>query len=166
MAHHKVKKYPDNLILKKLREDMGLSTRALADKLGINRTSVWELEKGYTRLNQETLQIYSDFFNVSYDYLLGKQEQALIEKGFSTEQVQLLLSNDKVIRDLQVKAYVVLSEIIKIDDIKVVIAVMMDLLKEDTERDYNKEIREKYERLSKEIDKELLETKKTNNEEE
>ena len=135
-----------------------MKSKQLAEKLGINRSAVWELENGYVRLNQEYLQIYSDFFNVSYDYLLGRQQKALISQGLGQDQVELLLSNDRVLRDLQVKAYVILSEIMKEDDIKVVIAVMMDMLKDD-ERDVNKEIREKYEKITSSL-KELPYEKK------
>ena len=143
MPTKRVKVAPDNDIIRELRESHNLSIRDLAAKLNVSRTSVWELEKGYIRMNQDYLQIYSDFFNVSYDYLLGKQKNELVNKGFSNEQVAILLSDQKVIQDLQVKAYVILSMIMKEEDIKVVIAVMMDMLKESN-IDVKKEIEERY----------------------
>ena len=146
----KQKLYPDNNIIRELRESRNLSIRDLADKLNISRSSVWELEKGYTRMNQEYLQIYADFFNVSYDYLLGKQKNELVNKGFSKEQVAILLSDQKVIQDLQVKAYVILSMIMKEEDIKVVIAVMMDMLKE-SDIDVKEELQKRYTALKDQL---------------
>ena len=150
MPTKRVKVAPDNDIIRELRESHNLSIRDLAAKLNVSRTSVWELEKGYIRMNQDYLQIYSDFFNVSYDYLLGKQKNELVNKGFSNEQVAILLSDQKVIQDLQVKAYVILSMIMKEEDIKVVIAVMMDMLKESN-IDVKKEIEERYALLKEKL---------------
>lgn len=150
MPTKRVKVAPENDIIRELRESRNLSIRDLAEKINVSRTSVWELEKGYVRMNQDYLQIYSDFFNVSYDYLLGKQKNELVNKGFSNEQVAILLSDEKVIQDLQVKAYVILSMIMKEDDIKVVIAVMMDLLK-DSNIDVKEEMQKRYSALKDQL---------------
>lgn len=145
---HRERKYPENEVVKRLREDKGYSLRDLAAKTGINRTTLWEIEQGYTRLNQQTLQIYSDFFNVSYDYLLSQQKNELIKKGLTHNEVAILLSNDKVIHDLQVKAFVILSMLMKEDDINVTIRVMLDMLKESN-IDVKEEYQKRYERLLK-----------------
>jgi len=159
---HKIVKYPENIVVKNLREEHGLSLRDLEQATGLNHTTLWEIEKGYTRLNQQTLQIYSDFFNVSYDYLLGKQKNELAEKGLTRQEIALLLSNDKVIRDLQVRAMVILSMLIKEDDINITIRVMLDMLKE-SDIDVKEEYIKKYERLNQSYElenkKELLEKK-------
>lgn len=147
MGSHKDKKYPANDIIRQLREQNGFSLRDLEKEIGLNHATIWEIENGYTRLNQQTLQIYSDFFHVSYDYLLGQQKNELIEKGLTQNQVALLLSNDKVIRDLQVRAFIILSMLIKEDDINVTIRVMLDMLK-DSDIDVKQEYIKKYERLN------------------
>lgn len=144
----KTKKYPQNDIIKELRENRGLSQRELSSKLGLSRTSVWELENGYVRLNQETLQLYSDFFHVSFDYLLGKQRENLVLKGFTESQITDLLSNEKVIKDLQVKAIVILTMITKQDDLEQIILLMAHLLKESG-INANEELKEKYQKYLK-----------------
>lgn len=66
--------------LKELRESRGLSQEALADLLGIPRSSLAHYESAENeekaRLpRRERLEKIADFFGVSVDYLLGRTEE-------------------------------------------------------------------------------------------
>lgn len=61
-----------NSILRGLRIEKGLSQQALADLLGISKSSVNMYERGERQPNFETLEIIADFFNVDIDFLLGR----------------------------------------------------------------------------------------------
>jgi transcriptional regulator with XRE-family HTH domain len=65
--------------LKELRESRGLSQEALADTLGIPRSSITHYEKSEhgdrERLpRKERLEKIADYFGVSVDYLLGRTD--------------------------------------------------------------------------------------------
>ena len=57
--------------LKELRIEKGLTQEKLAKKIGINRTTIAKIESGDRDLTLDHIQRMSDFFNVSYDYILG-----------------------------------------------------------------------------------------------
>lgn len=59
--------------LKKLREERKLSQQQLADKLSINRSTYARYELGQTQPDYDTLRKIADFFEVSVDYLLGRE---------------------------------------------------------------------------------------------
>lgn len=63
------------------REDM--SQEALAEKLGISRPAVSEIEKGSRRVTSDELIRLSKVFHVSVDYLLGlaKEPKVVLEKA-------------------------------------------------------------------------------------
>lgn len=60
--------------LKKLRNQNNLSQQALADRLGINRSTYSRYESGVIQADYETLQKIADFYGVSVDYLLGRTD--------------------------------------------------------------------------------------------
>ena len=59
-------------ILKSLRNERGLSQQALADQLGIKRSTIGNYEQGTRSPDMETLEAIADYFNVDLDYLYGK----------------------------------------------------------------------------------------------
>ena len=61
--------------LKELRIEKGLTQEKLAKKIGINRTTIAKIESGDRDLTLDHIQRMSDFFNVSYDYILGKSNE-------------------------------------------------------------------------------------------
>ena len=62
--------------LKQLREDAHLSQAALGKKIGVKQSSVgmWESGRNYPELS--AVIALADYFNVSVDYLLGRDEPA------------------------------------------------------------------------------------------
>jgi len=61
--------------LKRLRKDMNMTQWELADRIGINRSSMSMYERGERTPLVGTLEIIAKFFNVSTDYLLGNDSQ-------------------------------------------------------------------------------------------
>ena len=60
--------------ISKLRERRGLSQVQLAEKLHMSQGSLGMYETGKRKPSLETLELIADFFNVSTDYLLGREE--------------------------------------------------------------------------------------------
>ena len=59
--------------LKELRIQSGYTQTELALKLGVNQTTVKNWEKGNTQTDFETLIKLADLFDVTTDYLLGRE---------------------------------------------------------------------------------------------
>lgn len=64
-------KYAFNQRLKELRAKRNLSQQALADKIGISKSSINMYERGEREPSIETLKVFADFFNVDMNHLLG-----------------------------------------------------------------------------------------------
>lgn len=60
--------------LKQLREELNMTQKELADKLGISRAAVGLYEQGKRNVDNDTLLKLSEIFNVSTDYLLGNTD--------------------------------------------------------------------------------------------
>ncbi len=61
--------------LKELREKAGLSQYSFADAFGVAQSTVGGWESGKREPNFETMQRLADFFDVSIDFLLGRNEK-------------------------------------------------------------------------------------------
>ncbi|MBN2910803.1 helix-turn-helix transcriptional regulator [Polycladomyces sp. WAk] len=66
-------KFGDRIAL--LREKAGLTQEQLAQKIGISRAALAKYEKSRREPDFETLDKIADFFNVSVDYLLGRNKE-------------------------------------------------------------------------------------------
>lgn len=64
-----------NLRLKELREERYKSQQVFADVFGVAQSTVGMWESGSRTPNPETMGKLADFFGVSVDYLLGREEQ-------------------------------------------------------------------------------------------
>lgn len=60
--------------LKKLRSEKKLTLRELAEILNIHRDSLMRMENGMQGISDEYLKIFSEFYGVSTDYILGLSE--------------------------------------------------------------------------------------------
>jgi repressor LexA len=63
-----------NRRIKELRYNAKLSQQALADKIGVSKSSINMYERGEREPSIETLEAIADFFNVDMNYLLGKSD--------------------------------------------------------------------------------------------
>lgn len=63
--------------LKKLRKEHGYSQKALADLLGITQQAVYKYENLSVEPDIRTLICLADIFNVSVDYLIGRESETV-----------------------------------------------------------------------------------------
>ena len=78
--------------IKILRENKGLSQKALADKLGITRSSVNAWEQGISVPSTQYILELANLFEVSTDYLLNfKNDKAINIEGLNEKEVKIVL---------------------------------------------------------------------------
>lgn len=88
--------------LKKLRKEKNLSQSELGNVLGVSKVSISGYEKGTRVPSIENLLILLDFFNVSADFLLGRELNVVCEDDESVPAV-LAISDIEIIRELRSK---------------------------------------------------------------
>ena len=66
-------------VLKKIREENGLTQDQMAERILVSRQAVSRWETGETQPNTETLKILSKEFNVSINTLLGSPRQLICQ---------------------------------------------------------------------------------------
>ena len=67
--------FKDNL--RELRRRKGLSQVELAEKMGFSKSLIGLYETGDRRPSFEALEAIADFFNISIDYLMGKDSKSI-----------------------------------------------------------------------------------------
>ena len=60
--------------IKELRINKSLSQEQLADRLGVTKQAISQMERGVRKPSVPMLEALCDIFNVSTDYLLGKED--------------------------------------------------------------------------------------------
>jgi len=78
--------------IRQIRESLGLSQQALAEKLGVSRPSISQIENGERKVCAEELESLAGIFNMSTDALLDARKEPQVkirEKGevYRTEPV-------------------------------------------------------------------------------
>lgn len=63
--------------IRELRSAKSLNQEQLADKLGLTKQAISQYERGVRKPSVPVLEALCDFFNVSSDYLLGKDDVTL-----------------------------------------------------------------------------------------
>ena len=61
--------------LEELRKEKGLKKSETARAVGLPYTSYISYEKGERGLNRKMLELFADYYGVSFDYLLGKTDE-------------------------------------------------------------------------------------------
>lgn len=62
--------------IRSLREKMGLTQKELASKLNVPNQNISNYERGFRQPDYDTLQLIADFFEVTTDYLLGRNNKS------------------------------------------------------------------------------------------
>lgn len=76
----------------KLRKGLGFTQKEMALRLGIDRSVLNRIENGVRPVREAELKIFADYFNVSADYLIGRETPEAAP--LSTEQIALLKGFD------------------------------------------------------------------------
>ncbi len=71
-----------------LRKDAQMSQQQLADKIGVNKQTISQYERGVREPQFDTLGKLCDFFNVSIDYLLGRDSVTM--RLLTSDEVKLI----------------------------------------------------------------------------
>lgn len=74
-----------------LSKKQGLSVFDLAEKLGLSRNSIYSWKKSSPKA--DTLEKVANYFNVSIDYLVGREEKN--NTSFASDDLDKILDNAK-----------------------------------------------------------------------
>ena len=77
-----------------LRERCGLNQKELAENLHMNRSVLNRIESGTRPVRDDELKIFADYFDVSADYLLGRDATKI--SSLSEEQKTALKAYDEL----------------------------------------------------------------------
>lgn len=79
-------------MLRKIRENADVSVKTLADFLKVDRKTIYNWECKATDIPSSMLIKLADFFNVSTDYLLGRNQQdyILVKKEYITQLTEIV----------------------------------------------------------------------------
>lgn len=78
--------------LKALRTDKGLSQKEMAEYLGISQPAYANYERQAREADYETLKKLADYFNVTTDYLLGREDKTTLTTKDKKEITEILES--------------------------------------------------------------------------
>lgn len=109
--------------LKQLRKMRGLSQIALADKVGISKSTIGAYETEDRKPSREALLTLAEFFGVSVDYLLGDDSRSTyhMDPEFAYKAQQTYIDErTRILLDVKEK----LSD----EDIEVVVALVKALM--------------------------------------
>lgn len=76
-----------------LREKRDWTQTRLASELGISKSIMSKIENGSRKLSTEELDKLSDIFNVTADYLLGRNDYPLYNQKTDQYDLELLLNS-------------------------------------------------------------------------
>ena len=78
--------------LKEIREEVGLSQKALAEKLGVSHTNIYNYEVGRTEPSVEMLIKLAAALDVSVGYLVGAEgdDGQVVPKDLTEDEKKLL----------------------------------------------------------------------------
>ena len=80
------------LRLKELRNNKGLSQAAIAERFGITQQAYANYERGTRQPDYDTLNKLADYFNVTTDYLLGREDKTTLTTKDKKEITEILES--------------------------------------------------------------------------
>ncbi len=86
--------------LKELRKRKELSQVALAEKLGLSKSTIGAYETGDIKPSVEALNAIADFFNVDLDYLMGNEEGSTYYLDPEAAEIAKEIANRKDLRIL------------------------------------------------------------------
>lgn len=88
--------------IKELREEKGVSPETLASELGFAKSTVWAYESGKKQVSVSHLTALADYFEVSTDCLLSRDERPIdldLQASSGFAEYNLLLDNKPLNKD-------------------------------------------------------------------
>ena len=116
--------------LKKLRNDLGITQKELADKIGVNRTTVGGYETKGKEPSYNTLIKIAKTLNCSLDFLLGYSEENSSTNGAQQISPKLKASYEKLSKREDLQLLFKETEDLNPDSIKLIVRII-DLIKEE-----------------------------------
>jgi len=112
---------------KEIRQKHDMSQKDMANIFFVNQTAVSQWERGVTTPNAETLKKIADYFDVSVDYLLGRDAQdpdiaSLVQEAKERPEIRALFS---------------LAKNASKEDVEQTIDIIKVIRKSNTEFDHN-----------------------------
>ena len=96
--------------IRALRESVGLSQNKLGKLVGLPQSSINRYEQGQSTPSAKTLRWYADYFDVSVDYLLGREPsdetQEMLEYLHKNPEMRVLLSSSAKLEKEDLEAVV------------------------------------------------------------
>lgn len=89
-----------NEILRKLRQGRSMSQAKLAEELGVSSSLIAAYETGARKPSYELLEDLADYFNVTLDYLTGKDEGSIYYLTPETATIAQEIYDNKELRAL------------------------------------------------------------------
>lgn len=88
--------------IKQLREEKGVSPEKLAEDIGFAKSTIWAYESGKKQISVSHLARLADYFDVSIDKLLDREERVIqldLQNLKSFAEYNLLLDDKPLNRD-------------------------------------------------------------------
>ena len=91
--------YDLGLLIKKLRQEAGMSQKELGEKINRDKGIISRYEANYQTPSFETMRELAVIFNVSMDYLAGFDKSGTIQAfGLSDDQREILKDTAEILR--------------------------------------------------------------------
>lgn len=103
-------KFPERL--KKLRQQRGVNQTDLSKFLHYGSSAIANYENGRNEPSYDVLINIADYFGVSTDYLLGKDNQPVSYQKIEFDEAELLENYRKMNKDLQTNVRNMVSAIV------------------------------------------------------
>lgn len=87
-------------VLRKLRKEKSMSQAKLAEELGVSSSLIASYETGARKPSYEALEDLADYFNVSLDYLTGKDDRSIHYINPQTAEIAQEIFKNKELRAL------------------------------------------------------------------
>jgi len=86
--------------LRSVRKNKGVTQTEVAKQMGVNQNTYSYWENGKAKIDNETLKKLADYFEVSVDHLLGRDEikRSIPKEDITRENIRFALSGE--VRDL------------------------------------------------------------------
>lgn len=84
--------------LKELRKEANLTQKQVAEHFNISQSAYAQWETGKLNPKKETIQMFADFFNVSYAYITGETD-IKNSSELSETDIEQILTNDVISYD-------------------------------------------------------------------